>query len=68
MYTVGNRLRISLFGRSHADCNHKVQFRNEIRIAAILIEHKVFRAPRTVNVPECFAGEVLHFPPVLGLF
>ena len=40
--------------------HHEVQLRDEVRMAAILIQHKMLRASGAINVPECLPREVLH--------
>ena len=48
--------------------HHIVQFRNEIRIAPITVEHIMLQASGLINVPECLTRKVLHLTPVLFLF
>ena len=40
--------------------HHEVQFRDEIRIAPVLIQHEVLRAAGAVNIPEGLPREVFH--------
>jgi hypothetical protein len=48
--------------------HHEVELGDEVGVRTVLVEHKVLGASRAVDVPECFAREVLHLAPVLGLF
>jgi hypothetical protein len=48
--------------------HHQVQLRDEVGVAAVLVEDVMLGAPGAVDVPECLAGEVLHFAEILGLF
>ena len=47
--------------------HHKVEFGDEIGIVPELVEHKMLSASGAVNVPECFAGEVVYLVVIAGL-
>ena len=38
--------------------HHEIKFRDEVRVAPILVQHIMLRAPGTINVPEGFTGKV----------
>ena len=48
--------------------HHIVQLRDEVGIAPVLVEHIVFGASWTVDIPERLACEVLYLAIVLRLF
>ena len=68
------QLHDSRFGKHHMSddffvfFHHEIEFGNEVRIISVLIEHKMLLAPRTIYIPKCLAGEVLHLAVIFGSF
>ena len=48
--------------------HHEVQLRDEIRVAAILVQHEMLGASGTVDVPESLAGQNLHLAVIFRSF
>ena len=44
--------------------HNEVQFRNEVRIVPIAMEHIMFQTSRPVNIPECLSREILSLSVV----
>ena len=40
--------------------HYKVKLRNEVRVVPVAMQHKVFCASGTINIPESLAGEDLN--------
>jgi hypothetical protein len=48
--------------------HHQVLFGDKVGIAAVLVEHVMLGATRTIDIPKSLTGEVLHLTVILGLF
>ena len=48
--------------------HHQIELGDEIGIAAVLVEHVMLGATRTIDVPESLTGKVLHLTVISGLF
>ena len=62
------------FGKHHMADNysiflhHKVEFRDEIGVCSILIEHVMLCASRTIDIPECLSRKVFHLTIIFRSF